>query len=77
MIIFFYPSVLIFVLGAQKNCLIEMVLLSTHNKSFGYTLLPRVLNYFAVLRLTLTVCLCFIVEYQGRIQDFWKGSSYV
>ena len=29
--IFSYPSFLTFVLGAQKNRLIEMVLLSTHN----------------------------------------------
>ena len=33
--IFSYPSVLTFVLGAQKNRLIEMVLLSTHNICFG------------------------------------------
>ena len=32
--IFSYPSVLTFVLGAQKNCLIETVLLSTDNISF-------------------------------------------
>ena len=32
--IFSYPSVLTYVLGAQKNRLIEMVLLSTHNISF-------------------------------------------
>ena len=29
--IFSYPSVLTFVVGAQKNCLHETVLLSTHN----------------------------------------------
>ena len=32
---FSYPSVLTYVLGAQKNCLIETVLLSTHNICFG------------------------------------------
>ena len=31
---FSYPSVLIYVLGAQKNLLIEAVLLSTHNICF-------------------------------------------
>ena len=31
---FSYPSVLTYVLGAQKNCLIQMVLLSTHNICF-------------------------------------------
>ena len=30
-----YPSVLTYVLGAQKNRLIETVLLSTHNICFG------------------------------------------
>ena len=30
-----YPSVLTYVLGAQKNRLIVMVLLSTHNICFG------------------------------------------
>ena len=33
--IFSYPSVLTYVLGAQKNRLIETVLLSTHNICFG------------------------------------------
>ena len=33
--IFSYPSVLTYVLGAQKNHLIETVLLSTHNIGFG------------------------------------------
>ena len=31
----FYPSTLKYVLGAQKNRLIETVLLSTHNICFG------------------------------------------
>ena len=34
-LIFSYPSVLTYVWGAQKNCLIETVLLSTHNICFG------------------------------------------
>ena len=29
------PIILVYVLGAQKNRLIETVLLSTHNKRFG------------------------------------------
>ena len=33
--IFSYPSVLTYVLGAQKNRLLEMVLLSTHNTCSG------------------------------------------
>ena len=51
--IFSYTSVLSYVLGAQKNRLIETVLLSTHNICFGweirtfifwYTLLSKVLD---------------------------------
>ena len=33
---FSYPSVVTYVLGAQKNCLIETVLLSTHNICLGW-----------------------------------------
>ena len=33
--LFSYPSVLTFVLGAQKNHLIQTVLLSTHNICFN------------------------------------------
>ena len=52
--IFSYPSVLMYVLGAQKYRLNEMVLLSTHNICFGgkirkisfdYTILTRGLYY--------------------------------
>ena len=51
--LFSYPSVKTYVLGAQKNRLIETVLLSTHNICFGreirklnfcYALLTEVLN---------------------------------
>ena len=50
---FSYPSILTYVLGAQMNGLIEMVLLSTQNICFGweirklnfrYTLLTKVLD---------------------------------
>ena len=53
MLIFSYLSVLTYVFGAQKNRLIETVLLSTHNICFGreirklnfcYTLLTKVLD---------------------------------
>ena len=54
MLIFSYPSVLKYVLGAQKIRLIETVLLSTHNifgleirkLNFRYALLNKVLNLF-------------------------------
>ena len=35
LLIFSYPSIETFVLGAQKDRLIETVLLSTHNICFG------------------------------------------
>ena len=53
LLIFSYPSILTYVLDAQKNRLIEMVLLSTHNICFGreirkldfrYALLTKVLK---------------------------------
>ena len=44
--IFSYPSVLTYVLGAQKNHLIEMVLLSGHNICFGWEI--RKLFFFGV-----------------------------
>ena len=31
----FLPILLAYVLGAQKNCLVDMVILSTHNICFG------------------------------------------
>ena len=34
LLIFFYPSVLTYIWGAQKNSLIKTVLLSTHNICF-------------------------------------------
>ena len=43
MLIFSYPSVLTYVLGAQKNRLIEMVLLNTHHIYFGWEI--RKLNF--------------------------------
>ena len=41
--IFSYPSVLTYVLGAQKNRLIETLLLGTHNICFGWEI--RKLNF--------------------------------
>ena len=49
--IFSYPLVVTYVLGAQKNRLIETALLSTHNTCFGWEirklsfLVLRTLNY--------------------------------
>ena len=56
-----YPSILTYVLGAQKNRLNETVILSTHNICFGweirklnfrYTLLTKVLYTWTAYRPT-------------------------
>ena len=41
---------LTFVLGAQKNCLIETVLLSTHNICFGLEIIELNFNYALINR---------------------------
>ena len=43
--IFSYPSVLTYVLGAQKNRLIETVLLSTYNIRFGLEIRKLIFEY--------------------------------
>ena len=48
MSIFSYPSILTYVLGAQKNRLVETVLFRTHNICFGWEI--RKLNFrYAIL----------------------------
>ena len=42
---FSYPLVLSYVLGAQKNRLIETVLLSTHNICFGWEIRKILFRY--------------------------------
>ena len=44
-LIFSYPSVLTYVLGTQKNHLIETVLLNTHNTCFGKEIRKRFFCY--------------------------------
>ena len=51
MLIFSYPSVLTHVLGAQKKCLIETVLLSKHNICFGWEIRKIIFNYALILKL--------------------------
>ena len=56
-----YPSVLTYVFGAQKNRLIEMVLLSTHNICFGWGI--RKLNFrYALLTKVLYIYKTGIVQ---------------
>ena len=50
MYIFSYPSVWTYVLGAQKNRLIETVLLSTHNICFGREIRKLNFSYALITR---------------------------
>ena len=45
LLIFSYQSVYTFVLGSQKNCLIDTVLLSTHNICFGWETRKLIFDY--------------------------------
>ena len=51
---FFYLSVLTYVLGAQKNRLIETVLLSTHNICFGWEI-GNLVFWYALLTTVLVI----------------------
>ena len=53
--IFFYPSVLAYVLGARKNHLIETVLLSTHNICFGWEM-RKLFFWYTLLTLFDSLC---------------------
>ena len=54
MLIFSYPSVLTYVLGSQKNRLIETVLLSTHNIGFGLEI-RKLFFWYTILTIVLLV----------------------
>ena len=44
-----YPSVITYVMGAQKNCLFETVLSSTQNICFGWGIRKIIFNYTYVV----------------------------
>ena len=48
--IFSYSSVLTYVLGAQKNCLIETVLLSIHDICFGLEIKKKMFGTHSKLK---------------------------
>ena len=50
LLIFPYPSVLTYVLGAQKNRLIETVLWSTHNICFGWEIRKSIFWYALLIK---------------------------
>ena len=54
MLIFSYPSVLTYVLGSQKNRLIETVLLSTHNIGFGLEI-RKLFFWYTILTIVMLV----------------------
>ena len=66
MLIFSYPSVLTYVLGSQKNRLIETVLLSTHNIGFGLEI-RKLFFWYAILTSPACRCLVLCVHLQSVI----------
>ena len=69
--IFSYPLILTFVLGAQKNHLIETVLLSTHNICFGWEI--RKIIHWEGLTLLFVVKAADLWERQKQLM--WKGGK--
>ena len=75
MSIFSYPSILTYVLGAQKNRLIETVLLSTHNLCFGLEI--RKFNFcYALLTKVLSILLFFLELNIANGSDLLQPRSY-
>ena len=58
LLIFSYPWFLAYVLGAQKNRLIEPVLLSTHNICFDRVIRKLFFCWYALLSKGMVVFLC-------------------
>ena len=65
MLIFSYPSVLTYVLGAQKNRLIETVLLSTYNICFGGEI-RKLIFWYTLLTKGLTLIKTGFQVYEGQ-----------
>ena len=59
-----YPSIKTFVLGTQKNRLIEMLLLSSHNICFGGEVRKSILDY-ALLSEGLTSVFSYYDKHPG------------
>ena len=64
--IFSYRTVIIYILVAQKNCLIETVLLSTHNIYFG----GEIRNIFLFIALSyLEACSHLSIDVMTRVNE--------
>ena len=59
-------------LGAQKNCLCETILLSTHNICFGRGISKILVNFVVLtdgmryVRLLCSLCISFIIHFCAR-----------
>ena len=72
----FYPSVLTYVLSAQKNHLIETFLLSTHNVSFGCEMRKNKFWYTLLTKscLLLLISIKFII-FLSNLPCEWRYQS--
>ena len=62
LLLFLYPSIKTFVLGTQKNRLIETVLLSTHNICFGWEIKKIVFQNALISGALVLLCHTVITE---------------
>ena len=69
-----YPSILTFVLGAQKNPFIETVLLRTHNILFGWEFLIKH-SYLEAFIWCQFVCLIWFFTSQSVIFQLHRDES--
>ena len=70
---FSFPSVLTFVLGAQKNCLNETILLSTHNICFGCEI-----RQLIVITLIPSYIIIAFLSFQGiNIQKLIEAGQFI
>ena len=68
----FYPSILSCVFGAQNNCLIETVILSTHNICFGWESKDYFLITHTYLMAWIAVCFCS----KWKTWPFWNCPAH-
>ena len=78
--LFPYSSILTCVLGAQKNRLIETVLLSTHSTSFGYIIRKIIFQYTLLsggLYITISIHLTKVHEISTEYTSQFLLSEYI
>ena len=68
MLIFSYPKVVIYVVGAQKNRLIETVLLNTHDLCFGRDVRKLIFNFTHYLEAKVSIYIAGLLDMRMLIQ---------